>query len=253
MSALNVQTFTKDDRIIVTGSSSGLGQASTLLLNCRGATVLGVGRNAERLSKTRSLCLHPENFFFETCDLSKNLSEVSEYIRVWREKYGKFRGLLYCAGTVQVLPVPLQNANEMKTLFDINVFAAYQIARGFLDRGNNMGPNSAIVFLASTAAYRESTGTTAYASSKGAIISLTKSLACEYLRQKIRVNCISPGLIPTPMTAQQYADLEAMAQTYPLGPGRPDDIAEAAAFLLSDASRWITGQNLVVDGGRSLQ
>ncbi|MBQ7607910.1 MAG: SDR family oxidoreductase [Desulfovibrionaceae bacterium] len=244
--------FTNKDLLLVTGASSGLGQAGAILLNRLGAKVIGVGRDAARLKRTQALCPYPEHFFLERCDLTENLQDLAIQVGEWRKKYGRLRGLLYCAGTVTVLPAALQGTDEMRDLFDINVFAAYQLARGFLDRRNNMGEGSSIVFLASLAALRESSGTTAYASSKGAVISLARSLACEYLRQKIRVNSISPGLVPTPMTARQYADLESLAQTYPLGPGRPEDIANTAAFLLSPAARWITGQNLVVDGGRSL-
>ncbi|MBQ7617971.1 MAG: SDR family oxidoreductase [Desulfovibrio sp.] len=244
--------FSEEDRILVTGASSGLGQASAILLNSLGATVIGVGRNEENLDKTKFLCNNQEKFYSEPFDLAKDINQIPSFIKTLRQKFGKFKGLLTCAGTITVLPISQQSPSDVETIFQVNLFALYQVCRGFLDRRNNVGAGSSVVLIASTGAFRDNAGISSYAASKGAVVALCKSLACEYLPQHIRVNCISPALIPTPMTKRVYEHLDEIANSYPLGPGQPKDVANLASFLLSTASRWITGQNIAIDGGRGL-
>jgi NAD(P)-dependent dehydrogenase (short-subunit alcohol dehydrogenase family) len=245
--------FSAEDRVLVTGASSGLGAASAVLLNRLGAGVIGVGRDAARLETVRNQCAHPHNFYPEAQDLTANLDALVPWMKSLRERYGKMRGLLHCAGILSVKPLSLQTPQSVKELFEINFFAACQIARAFLDRRNNAGEQSSVVFMASVAALQGEAGLCAYAASKGAVISLMRSLADEFAGQGIRVNAISPALIATPMTQSPAGkSYEMMMREYPLGPGRAEDIAYTAAFLLSSAARWITGQNIVVDGGRSL-
>ena len=244
--------FTYDDLILVTGASSGLGAESCVLLNSLGARVIGVGRNAKNLAETKDRCPHPENFFPEYRDLVDDIDTITTWVRTLVQHYGKLVGLLCCAGIGNLLPAAMQTDAEIRRIFDLNFFALFQVARGFLDRRNNQGRGSSIVFLASSSYERDNAGLSAYASSKGAVISLMRSLACEYLKQGIRVNSISPGFILTPMTKATYTDAEAIANTYPLGPGQPSDVAKTAIFLLSSCSRWLTGQNIVLDGGRGL-
>lgn len=245
--------FTPEDIFLVTGASSGLGTASALLLNHLGATVIAVGRNGERLESLRAECAAPDNWHNECRNFTQDPAFLGAWVKGLKERYGKMHGLLYCAGVCEVIPVRMQEIEGMRNLFEINVFAAYQVARGFLDRRNNTGIGASIVFIASTGTLRDNAGITSYSASKGAIIALTCSLACEFLSQKIRVNCISPALVPSPMTEALYPDLEERAAAYPLGPASPDDVAHAAAFLLSDAARWITGQNIIIDGGIGLR
>ena len=243
-------TFTPEDIFLVTGASSGLGAAGALLLNRLGATVIAAGRDAERLEALRARCAVPGNWHSERRDLAQTPDTLCDWVKSLKERHGKLRGLLHCAGVCEVVPVRMQESDGLRALFEINVFAAYQVARGFLDRRNNTGPGASIVFIASSGALRDNAGISSYSASKGAIISLTHSMACEFLPQKIRVNCLSPGLVPTPMT--MGPDIEERTAAYPLGPATPEDVAHAAAFLLSDAARWITGQNIILDGGRGL-
>lgn len=244
--------FSADDLFLVTGASSGFGAASALLLNSLGASVVAVGRNEAQLAALQKDSAAPERWHSESKDLTKDPDGLAGWVKELRERHGKFKGLLYCAGVCRVVPTRMQEAQDMRDLFEINVFAAYQVARGFLDRRNNIGAGASAVLIASTGALHDNAGITSYSASKGATISLMRSLACEFVPQKIRVNAISPALVPTPMTAAIYPDLEQRAATYPLGPGSPADVANTATFLLSDASRWITGQNIIVDGGIGL-
>lgn len=246
-------SFAESDVIIVTGASSGLGASSALLLNALGASVVAVGRDAKKLADTKELSTHTGNFHIEQKDLVEDLDSLPLWLKELRIKYGKFRGLLCSAGVGgEIIPVSRQDQKSMWSLFQVNVFSTYQLARAFLDRRNNTGAGASMVFIASTGAFRENAGISAYASSKGALLALARSLACEYAPQGIRTNCISPGLIETPATCAIHSDVTALAAAYPLGAGKPTDVANTAAFLLSPMARWITGQNIEVDGGRGL-
>jgi NAD(P)-dependent dehydrogenase (short-subunit alcohol dehydrogenase family) len=115
---------------------------------------------------------------------------------------------------------------------------------------------SAIVYLSSVAAFKPKSALAAYAASKGALISLARTLAHELAADRVRVNCVCPGLVQTNMVADlneiiPEEQLKALLSEYPLGIGTPDDIAYATAFLLAPAARWITGTALVIDGGYS--
>jgi NAD(P)-dependent dehydrogenase (short-subunit alcohol dehydrogenase family) len=129
------------------------------------------------------------------------------------------------------------------------------LAKGFADRRNNIGPGSAMVFLTSTAAVTSPRATLAYASAKNALLAAAKCASRELASQGIRVNSIAPALVDTPMgkgTAEAMGE-ESFAKEqahYPFGMGRPEDVAALACFLLSGEARWITGQNIVMDGGR---
>ena len=131
------------------------------------------------------------------------------------------------------------------------------LCKGFSDKRNNIGESSSIVLLSSIASLLGYKGLISYSTSKGAINSLVKSLAVELSQNKVRVNSVSPGHINTELFNQNKElynkeFLEELETKYPFGLGEPEDIANIVTFLLSDKSRWITGQNIVVDGGRTL-
>ncbi len=244
--------FTPEDVLLVTGASSGFGAASALLLNSLGATVIAAARDQERLKAVAAQSANPQNFHCHTKDLAQDADSLGDWVKELKNAHGKLRGLLHCAGICGITPVRLQESQGLRQMLDVNLVAGYQLGRAFLDRRNNIGAGASMVFIASTGAFSGNAGISAYAASKGAVFSMSRAMACEFAPQGIRVNCISPAFILTPMTETLHEHYPDWAD-YPLGPGSPQDVAQAAAWLLSGASRWVTGQNIVLDGGNSLK
>ena len=148
----------------------------------------------------------------------------------------------------------MMTADHLREVQSINVEAPTLLTQALLRR-NGIAAGGSIVFLASIAAHIGVAGVGAYSASKAALIALTRCLAMEVVKRRIRANCLSPELVETPLldaTAEVVGSLEEERKHYPLGFGKPDDVANAAIFLLSDASRWITGTTLVMDGGLTI-
>ena len=240
-------SFNNEQRFIVTGASSGIGEGVALLLNELGATVIGIGRNWERLELMKAKAKFPENIFLEQKDLAEDIAGLVVYVRKLREKYGKFQGMAYCAGLGGIHPLRVVELDTIQKVFDVNYFAPVFMAKGFADKRNNNGDKSSMVFLASAGGIHCDPGMTSYAGSKGALIASMQSIARELAPAGLRVNCISPTLIDTNMAddiARSYAEGK-----YPFGLGTVPDVANVVAFLLSDKSRWITAQNYIIDCG----
>lgn len=241
--------FKKEDIIIVTGASSGIGEGVALMLNELGATVVAIARNEERLNNMKAKCKYPENMHIEINDLTENIEGLPQYVKELKNKYGKFKGLAYCAGIVEVKPLQLLDINEMKKLFDINYFAPIMIAKGFADKRNNIGKGTSMVFVSSIAAVHCDRAMTTYSGSKAALSSSIKSIARELAPYHIRVNCVSPSDIITPLTLGVEGLQERKEPLYPMGLGEVSDVANMITYLLSDKAKWITTQNYVIDCG----
>ena len=240
-------SFTSDQRFIVTGASSGIGEGVALLLNELGATIIGIGRNEERLAAMKAKAKHPENVFLEAKDLAVNISALPEYVKELKNKYGKFQGMAYCAGLSGIMPLRAVDYEGMQAMFAVNYFAPVFMAKGFADKRNNNGSGSAMVFIASRGGVRTDPGMTSYAGTKGALIATMQSIAKELAPTGVRVNCVSPALIQTNMadeTSRQYAEGK-----YPMGLGTVPDVANMIVYLLAAQSRWISGQNYLMDCG----
>ena len=240
-------SFTPEQRFIVTGASSGIGEGVALLLNELGATVVGIARNRERLDGMKAKARHPENVFLEQKDLSEDIAGLPAYVRPLKEKYGKFHGMAYCAGLPCINPLRAVEYDDIQRIFAVNYFAPVFMAKGFADRRNNDGNRSVMVFMASGGGVHCDPGMTEYAGSKGALIATMQSIARELAPQGIRVNCVSPSLIATPM-ADEIARSFAEGK-YPFGIGTVADAANMVVYLLSDQAKWITAQNYIVDCG----
>jgi NAD(P)-dependent dehydrogenase (short-subunit alcohol dehydrogenase family) len=242
-------------RILVTGASSGIGRATSVLLSELGATLVLNGRNLEGLGMTLSLC-HGTGHRLAPFDLSD-----SDAIPGWEKditaEHGPLWGAVHCAGSQLVRPLQITTSQQIDDLLVVNVTAALMIAKGFRQKGVTRGGGS-LVFVSSVMGQVGSAGRAAYCASKGGVDSLAKAMALELVRDQIRVNCVAPGFVQTDMLesavnqlgASQMAEIERL---HPLGFGKPLDVAMAIAFFLSDASQWITGSILTVDGGYTAQ
>lgn len=250
-----MNTFQAADVILVTGASSGIGRATALLCNRAGATVIASGRDAAALRALGEICAAPERLHAEPRDLCADLDGLPAWIQDLRQSYGKLRGMAFCAGQTWNLPMSLYTPEAANQAFDICCHAPLMAARGFCDRRNNTGQGAALVFIAAAAALDPNPGQGIYGAAKAALVTGARCLSKEVAGRGIRVNCISPGLVQTPMmeeTARQLGQdfLEREAALYPLGFGNADDVAQLALFLLSNAAGWLSGQNVPLTGGR---
>ena len=237
---------------MVSGASSGIGRAVAVALAGCGARVVLLGRNRAQLEVTRTLIGSDDTRLVEI-DL-RDSSAIGPAIREVAHSDGRIYGLCHCAGLVETRPLSGFDPAGFRALMDINVTAGLHLAQAVSRRDVMCDEGGSIVFVSSVYARVGMPGQVAYAATKGALLSAARSMAMELARRRIRVNTLSPGLVKTPMTEKSLARLTAeqlreFESAYPLGPGEPEDVGRAAAFLLAPQSRWITGSDLVVDGG----
>lgn len=243
-------------RILVTGASAGIGQAIAVLLSRLGASVICAGRDADRLQQTLA-ALEGGGHTAQPFDLTA-VAGIPKWLESVAAAHGALYGMVHSAGVQATLPLKLTKQEKWREIMQVNTEAALALAQAFPDRkvrGENEG---AIVFISSVMGLVGAAGRTAYALSKSALHGLTRALVIELAPRRIRVNCVAPGAVRTAMyaeaeknwTEEQRSQVERL---HPLGLGQPEDVANAVAFLLSDAARWITGTILTVDGGYTAQ
>lgn len=242
-------------RILVTGASSGIGRASARLISQLGAKVWITGRNESELRSTFS-DLEGTGHHWEAFDLT-SVEQIPNWILENAKEHGRLDGLVHMAGIHAARPLKVADEAFVDQILKVNVATAIGLARG-LRHKKVRGEQSSLVFASSVAGLVGEAGVSAYSASKGAIISLTRSLAIELAREQIRVNCVSPSVVETEMTQKFHESftqdqLQEIKARHPLGLGQPRDVANLIAFLLSESARWITGSNMVIDGGYSAQ
>ena len=242
-------------RIMVTGASSGLGRACAQVISRLGGEVVLVARNEGRLLETLA-SLEGVNHQVEIFDLA-DTEAIPTWMKAVVARGGKpLSGLVHCAGIEITQPVRTMKLGDYERLMNINVTAAFALAKAFRQRNVANIPSS-IVLVSSVAALKAQAGLVAYATSKAALLGMAKTLAAELARDHVRVNVVTPGLVKVGMGSQMLdkrteAQLAAIEDMHFLGLGQPEDVAHSVAFLLADTGRWITGSNLVVDGGYSI-
>ena len=241
----------KGKNILVTGASSGMGRAACIRLSNLGATVFLVGRDEQRLAATMENMqggLHTI-IPFDLCNFN-DYEQLFEIIK----PHGHLSGLAHFAGIRKTLPIRATKVNDLKDIFNINLFAFMELVR-FFSRKNYAQPDGAsIVAVSSVLSLRGAAALAGYGASKAAIDGAVRSFACELASKKIRVNSIAPGHVETEMNlaVKQTISEEAYEQiikSHPLGIGMPEDVANLVAFLISDEARWITGAVIPIDGG----
>jgi NAD(P)-dependent dehydrogenase (short-subunit alcohol dehydrogenase family) len=236
---------------LITGASTGQAIAERLARD--GAKVILVARREERLA---AIAEDIRGQGGQALALAFDLSQVEalgDLARRVKEETGRLDLLVNNAGREQLVPLQAVPPRAVQELVQLNLISPVLLTRGLLGL---LKEGSAVVFIASTAALRGAAGSAVYAATKGALVSLTRSLALEWASRRVRVNAVAPGQVRTDMlerllarvSAEQGAQMEAL---HPLGFGEPGDVAAAVAFLGGPEAKWITGQVLAVDGGYS--
>ena len=242
--------------IVVTGASSGIGQQVAISCSQMGAKVVLIARNKERLEETKKQ-LSGKGHLVVSYDLT-DLEHQKELVSDIVSKVGRIDGLVNCAGITATLPLKLMKPETVDELFRTNVFATIELTRQVLGVKNVNKEGASVIFFASVMGCVGENAKSLYSLTKGALISGCRSLALEYAPKKVRINVVSPGVVETPINMNQsyLADPEKRKATealHPLGLGKTEDISNTCVFLLSDAYRWITGQNIIVDGGYTIK
>jgi NAD(P)-dependent dehydrogenase (short-subunit alcohol dehydrogenase family) len=253
MKYLNNPFYLEGKNIIVTGASSGIGRQCAISCSEMGARVALLGRNEERLKETLGVMSSKSKHLAHSVDLVE-YRKVEEVITGIVAKIGKIHGLINCAGISTTLPAKYVSVEKMDEYFHTNVHSAFNLTRIVLKQTNISQEGASIIFISSVMGSVGENGKSLYSMTKGALIAGARSLAIELAPRNIRINCISPGVVETPMSknavySKTEESLNRIKALHPLGLGQPEDIANACVFLISDAARWITGSNLIVDGG----
>lgn len=246
----------KDRCILITGASSGIGMAVAQMAAIYGAKCVLCARSPDKLESVRKV-LSASGHIAIVRDLHDE--SCGEIVCEAVGAVGALSGFVHCAGIEKTLPFRVTDISDFREIMNLNVESYWLILRELLKKKHHIKGQLSVVAMSSSAGIFGSAGKTAYSASKGALISLTKSLAAEYAGQKIRFNCVAPGYVDTPMLdgiKKLYKDKisfdNAIVKKHALGLGMPQDIAAAAVYLLSDASRWMTGSVMNIDGGYNL-
>lgn len=238
-------------RILVTGASKGIGRACAILLSQLGARVVLNGRQVEQLNQTLAL-MSGEGHSIAVFDMAKT-DELYDWFKSLTKTEGYFDSFVHCAGIQKTKPIRLFDQAFFDQTMHVNLASAMAIAKGFRTKRDRSKQGS-IVFVSSIAGLIGQTGNTLYGASKAGLMSLTRGLAMELLRDNIRVNCVAPALIATEMAqrtkeSMTESQFQHMLDQHPMGIGQPEDVANAVAFLISDAAKWINAITLPVEGG----
>lgn len=240
---------------LVTGASSGIGRATAILLAECGARVILNGRDGVRLNETFEL-LKGSNHLSSPSELN-SADQTNDWLKDLLTITGPISGVFHAAGIEMIRPIRMIKQSHLESVMGSSLYAAFGIAKAISGK-NALTDEASIVFMSSVAGLTGQTGLSAYSAAKAAIDGMVRSLACELASRKIRVNAIAAGAVRTAMherlTAGSGVDAShAYASAHLLGFGLPEDVAHAAVYLLSPASRWITGTTLLVDGGYTVR
>lgn len=243
----------KDKNIVITGASSGIGRACAMCCSKMGAAVLLIGRNKQELEKTKALVARPESAKILAVDLT-NFEAVAQGIKEALVGFDHVDGVIHAAGISTTLPFRNSSTEKMNHFFQVNVVSALHLTQLLIKPAIINPSGASIVFITSVMSEVGESAKVLYSMTKGALLAASRSLAIELAPKGIRVNCVAPGVVDTPMVQKAYYNqsdesMQHIKALHPLGIGQPEDVANACVFLLSGASRWITGTQLIIDGG----
>ncbi len=236
--------------VLITGASSGIGRATAIECSRMGAKVCLWGRNEQRLEETFSL-LDGEGHSFHVVDLTNEEEVIREV-----DQLPLLDGCVNNAGITKTQMIQHFSLSDFKRILDVNTISSILIVRQLIKK-RKLNKGASIVFTSSISTMRASVGRGLYAASKAGLDAFMRTIALELAHKNIRCNGVNPGMVHTNLLGidvlkeDQYQE---DMQKYPLKRyGKPEEIAYAIVYLLSDASAWTTGASLVIDGGKSIQ
>ena len=250
----NYNPFTlKGKTVLITGASSGIGLATAIECSKLGASLIVTGRNKERLNSLYNRLDRSEGQQHKY--LSLDLTSQDEIKNLVNQVDG-LSGIVFCAGKVLSRPAQLSSKGQIDDIFGINFSAPVELLSS-LYKKKKLNKHSSVVAisaLSGVGSFRSLNSL--YGASKAALSAFMKFCALEFSSRDIRVNCVCPGMVDTPLIhngAITEEQLKADEERYPMKRyGKPEDIAFMIIYLLSEASSWVTGQNFIIDGGKSL-
>ena len=236
----------KGKNILITGASSGIGEATAIICDSLGANLILTGRNEAALQNTAKQLKSPSKII--VADLTKP-DEINQLVKAC----SAIDGLVNGAGIVKPLPVKYIRSKNITELFDAN-FSSAVLLCSELSTEKKFNDKASVLFISSISSLHPYIGGALYSASKAALEAFCRSFALENAPKKIRANVIAPALVKTKIfteteLATSDEEMKNYEAQYPLGFGEPEDVANCVAFLLSDASKWITGTTIKMDGG----
>lgn len=246
----------ENKNIIITGASSGIGRQTAISCSRMGANVFLIARNKERLDETLFQMQDRDKHEILVLDVT-NFDEIEKTIQSIVNKHGKIDGFIHCAGSELTMPTIAMKALIYQEMYSVNVISAFEFTKHISKKKYCSELGCSIIFISSVMGIVGEVAHLSYCSTKGALIAGAKALALELASKKIRVNAISPAQIENTLITQKMLDnftdenRKNKLSMHPLGYGQTEDVANACIYLLSDAGRWVTGTNLIVDGGYS--
>lgn len=248
---MNNNPFSLNNKtILITGASSGIGQAVSIECSKMGATIIATGRNKERLSDTMKSLDTSDTHRCIQADLA-NYNDIVSLV----EELPMLDGVVFCAGVNDKSLAKMIDQVKIDKMFQTNVFSQMLLTKELVKK-KKINAGASLVMISSIASTYATISNALYASSKGAIEAYMRTLALELAPRKIRVNAIRPGMVETPILGSYVMSdgLDEFKKQFPLGRfGQPEEIAYGIIYLLSDASKWTTGTLITIDGGITLR
>ncbi len=249
---MNIDFNFSNKRFVITGATSGIGKKITEDLIQNGAVVLAIGRRKEKLNNLKDQ--YGNKICTEALDIN-DFSLLKTVIEKFAEE-GRIDGSVHCAGINKFTPLRAFNWNDADQIIKTSLYAGIEMIK-IISSKKNSSEKGSHVLISSVAGIKGEIGFTAYSAAKSAVIGAVRSMALELAIKDLRVNAITPGWIPTEMTeaidARYPGHLETIKLQHPLGIGSVEDVSNLVMFLLSEEAKWITGSNIVIDGGYSIR
>lgn len=246
-----------NQKVLIVGASSGIGKATAVNLSKKGAKVVLIARSEDKLKEVIASCQGEGHSYF-AIDV-KDENGLDEAIANSVKETGEpFTSFVYSAGQEGTIPLKFAKSDFLNDILQVNTIPALLITKLLMKKNNFSKEGGSIVFISSVMGSLGQPAKSAYCMSKGALTGASKALALELASKKIRVNCVSPGMVITEMSLKILNSIteenaNEIKRMHPLGVGDVEDVVNGIEFLISDKSKWITGIDLLVDGGYSAQ